>query len=83
MAQKKTRHEILTAHQMAVKLLQGPDVAVLINGWGSGEGFTMAVTDLRVTDRQYYIDEPRTEETWDQVSRSGPAICLDHNPSYE
>lgn len=34
----------MTAHELARELLKQPDHPVLINGWGSDEGFTFEVS---------------------------------------
>lgn len=35
----------MTAHALAQKLLAGPDLPVVINGWASDEGFTFEVDE--------------------------------------
>ena len=36
----------MNAHDLARKLLEGPDVPVITNGWGSAEGFNCVVSDV-------------------------------------
>lgn len=36
----------MTAHELAQKLLEAPNIPVVINGWGSDEGTEMEVTGI-------------------------------------
>lgn len=36
----------MTSHELAAALLAGPNLPVVINGWGSDEGFTFEVTEI-------------------------------------
>lgn len=40
----------MTAHQLAAALLKGPDLPVIINGWGSEEGDTHEVSEPLETE---------------------------------
>lgn len=42
----------MTAHELARELLRGPDLPVVMNGWGSDEGTTVEVTRLSDPDQE-------------------------------
>lgn len=70
----------MTAHQLAQALLVGPDLPVVINGWGSDEGSTFEVTQLSLGASAFSGAEdtpatPRDNMGW-QLPR--PCIYLEH-----
>lgn len=70
----------MTAHQLAQALLVGPDLPVVINGWGSDEGSTFEVTQLTLGASAFSgagdtPATPRDNMGW-QLPR--PCIYLQH-----
>lgn len=62
----------MTAHELARKLLEGPDLPVIINGWGSDEGFAFEVTQ---------VGEPHQDDWFlDSIKspRSSLVIAMDY-----
>lgn len=52
----------MTAHELATVLLAGPDLPVLINGWGSNEGQAYEVYDVEGAMKWHFIQDAETEE---------------------
>lgn len=44
----------MTAHQLAQRLLAGPNIPVIINGWGSDEGLSFQVSGLSPVERMSF-----------------------------
>lgn len=71
----------MTAHELAKALLAGPDLPVIINGWGSDEGFTFEVNDVYTSDSEVFSGASDTPETPRGPSGSQlprPAVSLGH-----
>lgn len=52
----------MTAHELATVLLAGPDLPVLINGWGDNEGQAYEVWDVEGPIKWHFIQDVETEE---------------------
>lgn len=70
----------MTAHDLARALLAGPDLPVVINGWGSDEGLTYEVKQPGPPEHHTYTGAndskatPRNAHGW-QLPR--PSIALE------
>lgn len=70
----------MTAHELANKLLQSPDLPIVINGWGSEEGSSFEVSDS-ITDLLSFNGIGDTKNTpRDDLGYNIPRPCitLDH-----
>lgn len=65
----------MTAHELAKELLSGPDLPVVINGWGSDEGFTYEVSGTLTPTKYTYT--PCTAKSLSDDTR-GMVIALDY-----
>ena len=70
----------MTAHELAKALLAGPDLPVIINGWGSDEGFAYEASPGAPMDLVFHGETddrntPRDDLGW-KLPR--PAIALGH-----
>jgi hypothetical protein len=52
----------MTSHELANLLLASPNLPVMINGWGSDEGVTCEVSNIRIVpdsdgaDKEIHLD---------------------------
>lgn len=53
----------MTAHELARKLLEGPDLPVIINGWGSDEGTAHEVDAVSAPCSEIYFSSQDSEMT--------------------
>jgi hypothetical protein len=66
----------MTAHELARHLLNGKDLPVIINGWGSDEGASFEVTHTHESDPEWFTDNQG-------MTLNGAAIILDYNQASE
>jgi hypothetical protein len=71
----------MSAHELAAKLLAGPDHPVIINGWGSMEGVAYEVNSLSALDAAEFIGEndgPHTPTKYLDWPIDRPCVSLHH-----
>ncbi len=67
----------MKAHELAKALLASPNVPVVINGWGSDEGFTFEVTEISPLGTCAYSGAHDTKRTpRDAMGYQKPRECL-------
>jgi hypothetical protein len=67
----------MKAHELAKVLLAGPNVPVVINGWGSDEGFTFEVTEASPLGQCSYSGARDTKRTRrNDLGYPTPRECL-------
>ena len=67
----------MTGHELARDLLALPDLPVVINGWGSGEGSCWEVTSAgEPVEFPFVPADGNEDERWNGGSK--PCIALNH-----
>ena len=68
----------MTSHELAKALLSGPDLPVLINGWGSDEGNAFEAKPGEVGSFSYHgkFDNEKTLKDTLGYALPRPSICL-------
>ena len=67
----------MKAHELGKALLAGPNVPVVINGWGSDEGFTFEVTEVSELGTCAFSGAHDTKRTpRDEMGYQKPRKCL-------
>lgn len=67
----------MKAHDLARKLLEGPDLPVIINGWGSSEGFAYEVNTTEPEECSFFnsdLSSPAPE--MDRLGYPVPRKCI-------
>lgn len=70
----------MTAHELAKALLSGEDLPVVINGWGSCEGFTYEVNTTEPEECSFFnsdLSSPTPE--MDRLGYPVPRKCITLN----
>ncbi len=71
----------MKAHDLAHKLLAGPNVPVIINGWGSSEGSSFQVNAVSVRRKLVFNgakDTAKTKRDAEGCIPARPCVFLDH-----
>lgn len=67
----------MKAHELARALLAAPDIPVVINGWGSNEGFTFEVSEVSPPGSCSFVGVRDTKHTpRDALGWQKPRECL-------
>ena len=71
----------MKAHELAKQLLAGPNVPVVINGWGSDEGSTFEVSEISELGTCSFNgvnDTARTPRNSMGYNKDRKCVCLQH-----
>ena len=66
----------MQAHELAKRLLAGPNLPVVINGWGSDEGFTFEVSEPLVDEMTFNGVGDTVETPRDDLGYTIPRPCV-------
>lgn len=66
----------MTAHKLAEALLAGPDIPVVIDGWGSDEGSSFEVSDAGETRESFHGEDDSESTPGDRLGYKLDRPCI-------